>query len=133
MRYCTKRDTEWVGYKTHLSETCDEGYPDLITQALTTLSTTPDYVMGPPIQQELARDLLPGQQLFDAGYVDAELLVTAQRQHQIEGPLGQLGLAKSRGNGVWLRGLCVGLGGGNRSLSPGVSQCAVDAWARCLR
>ena len=27
VRYCTKRDTEWVGYKTHLSETCDEGYP----------------------------------------------------------------------------------------------------------
>jgi transposase len=25
VRYCTKRDTEWVGYKTHLSETCDEG------------------------------------------------------------------------------------------------------------
>jgi transposase len=84
-RYCTKRDTEWVGYKTHLSETCDEGYPDLITQVLTTLSTTPDYVMGPPIQQELAgRDLLPGQHLLDAGYVDAELLVTAQSRHQIE-------------------------------------------------
>jgi transposase len=84
-RYCTKRDTEWVGYKTHLSETCDEGYPDLITQVWTTLSTTPDYVMGPPIQQELAgRDLLPGQHLLDAGYVDAELLVTAQGRHQIE-------------------------------------------------
>jgi transposase len=57
---------------------------------LTTLSTTPDYVMGPPIQQELAgRDLLPGHHLLDAGYVDAELLVTAQSRHQIEvvGPL----------------------------------------------
>src|SRR5215510_14895 len=28
VRYCTKRDTAWVGYETHLSETCDEGYPD---------------------------------------------------------------------------------------------------------
>jgi transposase len=81
----TKRDTEWVGYKTHLSETCDEGDPALITQVLTTLSTTPDYVMGPPIQQELAgRELLPGQQLLDAGDVDAELLVTAQSRPQIE-------------------------------------------------
>ena len=58
---------------------------------LTTLSTTPDYVMG-LIQQGLApkkRDLLPGQQLFDSGYVDARLLVTAQSRHQIEvvGPL----------------------------------------------
>jgi transposase len=51
-RYCTKRDTEWVGYKTHMSDTCDEGYPDLITQALTTLSTTPDCVMGPTIQED---------------------------------------------------------------------------------
>jgi transposase len=89
-RYGTQRDTEGVGDNTPRSETCDAGYPDLIMQVLTTVSTTPDYVMGPPIQQELARrDLLPGQQLFDAGYVDAELLVTAQDRHQIEvvGPL----------------------------------------------
>jgi transposase len=84
-RYCTKRDTSWMGYKTHLSETCDEGYPDLITQTLTTLSTTPDCVMGPTIQQDLAqRDLLPGTHLVDTGYVDAELLVTAQSQHDID-------------------------------------------------
>jgi hypothetical protein len=35
-----------------MSDTCDEGYPDLITQALTTLSTTPDGVMGPTIQED---------------------------------------------------------------------------------
>jgi transposase len=88
-RYCTKRDTEWVGYKTHLSETCDDGYPPLITQVLTTLSTTPDCVMGPTLQQNLAaRELLPGTHLVDSGYVDAEFLVTAQN-HQIDvvGPL----------------------------------------------
>jgi transposase len=81
-RYCTKRDLQWVGYKTHLSETCDDGYPDLITQVLTPPSTTPDSVMGPTIQQDLAqRDLLPGTHLLDTGYVDAELLVSAQSQH----------------------------------------------------
>jgi transposase len=74
-----------VGYKTHLSETCDEGYPDLITQTLTTLSTTPDCVMGPTIQQDLAqRDLLPGTHLVDTGYVDAELLVTAQSRYDMD-------------------------------------------------
>jgi transposase len=51
-RYSTKRDTQWVGYKTHVSETCDDGYPDLITQAMTTPATTPDCVMGPAIQQD---------------------------------------------------------------------------------
>jgi Transposase DDE domain len=30
------------------------------------------------------RDLLPGTHLLDGGYVDAELLVTAQTQHQID-------------------------------------------------
>jgi transposase len=81
-RYCTKRDTQWVGYKLHLSETCEPEHPDLITQVLTTPSTTPDCTMGPPIVEDLAaRDLLPGTHLLDSGYVDADFLVTAQ-QHQ---------------------------------------------------
>jgi transposase len=84
-RYSTKRDKQWVGYKTHLSETCDDGYPDLITQAMTTPATTPDCVMGPAIQQDLAqRDVLPGTHLLDSGYVDAEFLASAQRLHQID-------------------------------------------------
>jgi transposase len=84
-RYSTKRDTQWVGYKTHLSETCDDGYPDLITQVLTTPATTPDCVMGPAIELDLAtRDLLPGTHLLDSGYVDAQLLDSAQRLHQID-------------------------------------------------
>ena len=78
-RYSTKRDVQWVGYKVHLTETCDEGQPHLITQVLTTPATTPDCVMGPTIHQDLAqRDLLPSTHLLDGGYVDAELLVTAQ-------------------------------------------------------
>ncbi|MDH3600957.1 MAG: IS1182 family transposase [Candidatus Tectomicrobia bacterium] len=105
-RYCTKRDTEWVGYKTHMSDTCDEGYPDLITQALTTLSTTPDCVMGPTIQEDLAqRDLLPGTHLVDTGYVDAELLVTAQSLHHIDvvgPPLGSYSWQSQAGQGYGL-------------------------------
>jgi transposase len=83
-RYSTKRDTQWVGYKHHLTETCEPEHPDLITQVLTTPATTPDCTMGPPIVQDLAaRDLLPGTHLFDSGYVDADFLVAAQ-QHQID-------------------------------------------------
>jgi transposase len=84
-RYSTKRDTQWVGYKLHLTETCEPGQPDLITQVLTTPATTPDCTMGPAIAHDLAaRDLLPGTHLLDSGYVDADFLVTAQRQHQID-------------------------------------------------
>jgi transposase len=84
-RYSTKRDTQWVGYKLHLTETCEPGQPDLITQVLTTPATTPDCTMGPAIAHDLAaRDLLPGTHLLDSGYVDADFLVTAQHQHQID-------------------------------------------------
>jgi transposase len=81
-RYSSKRETHWVGYKVHLTETCDADHPDLITQVMTTPATTPDSVMRPAIQQDLAdRDVLPGIHLLDSGYVDADLLVTAQTQH----------------------------------------------------
>lgn len=67
-RYSTQRDTPWVGYKTHLSETCDDGDPDLMTQAIPTLATTPDCVMGPVMQADLAqRALLPGTHLLASG------------------------------------------------------------------
>ena len=74
-----------MGYKEHLTETCDPDQPDLITQIITTPATTPDCVMGPTIVHDLAaRDLLPGTHLLDSGYVDVELLVTAQRQYHID-------------------------------------------------
>jgi len=92
-----------VGYKVHLTETCDVDHPDLITQVMTTLATTQDRVMGPAIQQDLAdRDVLPGIHLLDSGYVDADLLVTAQTQHQIDvigPPFGSYGRQRREGEG----------------------------------
>jgi transposase len=82
--YRTKRGMAWVGYKVHPTEPCEDGQPHLITQVITTPATTSDCVMGPTIQQELAsRGPLPSTHLLDSGYVDAELLVTAQMRHQI--------------------------------------------------
>ena len=84
-RYSQKQATQWVGYKVHLTETCDPEYPDLITQVSTTPATTSDFVMGPVIEDDLAaRDLLPGAHLLDSGYVVADLLVSAPTQHQID-------------------------------------------------
>jgi transposase len=106
-RYSSKRETHWVGYKLHLTETCDAGQPDLITQIITTPATTPDCVMGPAIVHDLAaRDLLPGTHLLDSGYVDAEFLVTAQRQHSIDvvGPaLGSYSRQHQTGQGYDLQ------------------------------
>jgi transposase len=84
-RYSQKRETQWVGYKVHLTETCDPAQPDLITQVSTTPATTSDFVMGPTIEDDLAaRDLLPGTHLLDSGYVVADLLVSAPTHHQID-------------------------------------------------
>jgi transposase len=72
-RYSAKRGIAWVGYKVHLTDTCDEGQPAVMTQVITTPATTPDGVIGPAIHQDLAtRDLLPGTHLLDGRYVDAE-------------------------------------------------------------
>ncbi len=83
-RYSMKRDTAWEGYKIHLTETCEPDQPMLITQVETTVATTPDCQSTAAIQADLdARDLAPGQQFVDEGYVDAELLITSQQQHGI--------------------------------------------------
>jgi transposase len=80
-RYGTKRSTTWVGYKVHLTETCDADTPHLVTQVESTTATGTDYDTLPPIQQHLAhRDLLPAEHVVDGGYVDAEHLVTSHEQ-----------------------------------------------------
>ncbi len=89
-RWSTKRGLEWVGYKVHLTETCEGDQPHLITEVTTTPATTPDDNMLAPIQAKLAaRDLLPAEHLVDKGYTSAEVLVTAQAEYgvKIVGPV----------------------------------------------
>lgn len=83
-RYSTKRNLGWLGYKVHLTESCDDETPHLITQVLTTPATTPDFDAPPLIYADLAaKQLLPDEHLLDAGYVDAGLLVSSQTDHQV--------------------------------------------------
>jgi transposase len=110
-RYSSKRDTHWVGYKTHLTETCDADYPDLITQVITTPATIQDSDMGPAIQQDLAsRDLVPGTDLLDSGYVDSQLLVSAEQHHQIDvvgPPFGSYSRQRKAGQGYDLHAFVI--------------------------
>ncbi|MGO8949120.1 MAG: IS1182 family transposase [Ktedonobacterales bacterium] len=81
----TKRSTHWIGYKVHFTETCDEDLPRLMTQVTTTIAPIPDRHALPETHARLAqRDVLPAQHLVDAGYVDAEALVTSQSTYQVE-------------------------------------------------
>lgn len=85
-----KRDKRWVGYKVHVTETCDEDAPHLITHVETTSATATDEAALEPIHQALQqRELLPAEHLVDAGYVDGARLVASKEQYQVRlvGPL----------------------------------------------
>jgi transposase len=84
-RYGKKRETEWTGYKVHLTETCDDEAPNVITDVLTTPATTSDFDVTSTIQESLvAREMAPSEHIVDAGYVTADNLVTSQRERQID-------------------------------------------------
>jgi transposase len=54
-RFATKREMSWTGYKVHLSETCDDDAPHLITNVETTPATTNDVCVTETIQEHLAQ------------------------------------------------------------------------------
>lgn len=79
--YARKRETKWVGYKAHLTETCTPGTPHIITHVTTTPATMPDESVTQEIQQALAeKGMSPETHYMDGGYVDADNLAQAQQQ-----------------------------------------------------
>ncbi|MGH3122885.1 MAG: transposase [Streptosporangiaceae bacterium] len=103
-RWGVKRDTFWLGYKLHVTETCDDqpwcgcpaageggtgrrghdqdcaapAFPNLITHVATTQATVPDSQMTAVICGDLAaKSLAPGRGYLDSGYLSAALVVTA--------------------------------------------------------
>lgn len=91
-RYSVKRSTAWTGYKVHLTETCDDDRPHLITHLETTPATTQDWQMAPVIHAALSdKGLLPREHLRDAGDVDSGVLVASQTDHGVDvvGPVPQ--------------------------------------------
>ena len=84
-RYGSKRHTTWLGYKVHLTETCEKSQVHLITNVQTTQAHYSDVDQTESIHISLAeKELLPSQHLVDAGYVDGTLLVESKHQHDIE-------------------------------------------------
>jgi transposase len=83
-RYSTKREVEWVGYKVHLTETCETDMPHLIVNVETTPATTPDDHMVKRVHASLEpRGLLPAEHLVDKGYTDSQVLVESQRTYGV--------------------------------------------------
>src|SRR5262249_43373298 len=89
-RFGKKRATTWIGYKVHLTETCDDDAPHLIVNATTAPAPAPDGQATPEIHGALSgRGLLPGRQIVDASYIDADLLLAMRRDHDVDllGPM----------------------------------------------
>jgi IS5 family transposase len=103
-------ETFWLGYKVHVTETCDDDTsdntestitdgvddtqekgpkdherPNLITNVATTPATVPDVAMTAPIHEMLtARGLTPAEHYVDSGYPSAALTLSSRQNHGIE-------------------------------------------------
>ncbi len=81
-RSCKKRETIWTGDKAHVTETCDDDMPNVVTDVDTTVATTIDHAVTATVQARLAtRGLAPGEHLVDTSDVTADHLVTSQTAH----------------------------------------------------
>ncbi len=83
--YARKYTTQWVGYKVHLTETCEDDLPHLITNVETMSGPAADGAATPQIHAALQqRGLLPRTHIVDTGFLDAELLVESQDHYGID-------------------------------------------------
>ncbi|MEY9872855.1 transposase [Streptacidiphilus sp. MAP12-33] len=91
--------TQWTGFLAHISETCDDGQVNVITDVATAPATESDARALPGIHDRLAhRRLLPAEHLVDSGYTSVVHLDRAARDHQVAlvGPLPVGGGAPQR-------------------------------------
>jgi transposase len=112
-RWGAKRGESWLGYKLHVTETCDDesrcgcpgagagrrgqdedsaapAFPNLVTHVATTCATVTDNQVTGAIDDELAGKVLaPGRHYLDSGYLSAALVVAEAARHGIAliGPL----------------------------------------------
>jgi transposase len=111
-RWGVKREEFWLGYKLHVTETCDDAppctcrpaaarqpatggrehdracaqlvFPNLITHVATTDATGADNQMTSVIHDGLAtKNLAPGRHYLDSGYLSAALVVSEATRHGI--------------------------------------------------
>lgn len=84
VRYSTKRDLSWIGYKVHRTETCEPQQVEVITHVETTYAPIADVERLPAIHQALvAKGVPPGEHFVDAGYLDIGLLLAEQHSKGI--------------------------------------------------
>lgn len=84
-RYGNKRSKTWSGYKLHLTETCDEDLPRLVTRVGTTPAHVSDVAQTRKVHEDLHwRALVPKEHVADSGFVNADLLVKSALEQRID-------------------------------------------------
>ena len=84
-RYARKFTTSWVGYRVHITETCEEALPNIITDVQTAPAPVADGDATPLIHEALkGKELLPQTQFVDTGYLDAELLAESKENYGVD-------------------------------------------------
>ena len=92
--------TRWPGYLIHVTETCDDGAVNLVTDVATTVATIKDSEALGDIHSRLGqRGLLPAEHLVDGGYATLGQLHAAHRQQiALIGPIGNNSSWQKRAN-----------------------------------
>lgn len=84
-RYSIKREESWVGYKVHLTETCNEGQPHMITHVETVQAMEADIQVVEAIHRDLAqKGWLPAEHVVDTGYGSGESISVSQTQYGVD-------------------------------------------------
>ncbi len=84
-RNSTKRKVNWTGYKVHLTETCDDETPNIITNVETSPATTTDVEVTEKVHASLAqKQLTPAEHLVDGGYTSAPKLLASREDYALE-------------------------------------------------
>lgn len=101
-RYGIKGSVTWVGYKVHLTETCDLDLPRLVTNVETTLTKISDVATTDTVHASLEkRNLLPDEHLVDGGYIRSTTILKSLQQHNVNliGPVKPNPHWQAKGNG----------------------------------
>jgi transposase len=83
-RFRTKREVRWSGYMVHMSESCDDELPHLVTNVMTTPAATGDVEMTGEIHAALAaKGLLPAEHYVDSAFISAAHLEESHNRYEL--------------------------------------------------
>jgi transposase len=83
--YGRKLTSWWVGYKVHLTESCDDDEPRLITHVETSRAGNGDVDITPVIHHALKeKGLLPAEHFTDTNYAESKQFVQSRQDYGVD-------------------------------------------------